>query len=76
MAKQKDSAKGNPAHKRIGNAHRKAYRATCWARQERRKDQREAAQLRANQHNMEVKARGELTAWEISQHNRHIKRFL
>lgn len=59
MAKT-DSAKGNPAHKRIGNAHRKAYRQALWAKQQRRKELRRRAQAEAAARN---KANG-FTVWE------------
>lgn len=43
MAKN-ESAKGNPATKRIGNLQHKACRAKCWARGEARKKARREAQ--------------------------------
>jgi len=73
MAKN-DSAKGNPAHKRIGNVHRKAYRKTLWARQERVKDARRTAQAEREAVNNERRQHGDKTAWEISKHNRLVKR--
>lgn len=69
MAKN-DSAKGNPASKRMSNAHRKAYRALLWTRQERRKDNREVAQLKACERN---EARG-FTEWDLAKRARHSRR--
>lgn len=66
MAVKKDSAKGNPAHKRIGNAHRKAYRASLWAKQQKRKAARREAQAERERINRE---RG-YTAWEAKKRAR------
>lgn len=38
--------KGNPAHHRMSNTNRKARRARCWARGEKRKEVRREAQAR------------------------------
>lgn len=65
MAKN-DSAKGNPAHKRISNSHRKAYRQALWAKQQRRKELRRRAQAEAAARN---KANG-FTLWEMARRNR------
>jgi hypothetical protein len=62
--------KGNPAAKRMSNAHRKAYRAILWAQQERKKDEREVAQLISSQRNEE---RG-YTEWDVAKRNRYEKR--
>ena len=72
--KKNNGGKGNPASKRIGNAHRKAYRASLWVAQERRKDDREVEALKANARNEERRKRGDKTPWEISKNNRSIKR--
>jgi hypothetical protein len=69
MAKN-EGAKGNPAHKRIGNAQRKAYRQTVWARQEKRKDIRRKAQAAAHARNV---ANG-ISPWDISKQRRAEKR--
>jgi hypothetical protein len=61
--------KGNPASKRMSNAHRKEYRKICWIRGERRKGERKMAQLMAAQRNEE---RG-YTEWDIARHNRFQK---
>lgn len=38
------SAKGNPATRRMGNAHRKAHRAAMWAKEQKRKTERNEAE--------------------------------
>lgn len=61
MAKN-ESAKGNPATKRIGNTVHKACRARSWSRGEQRKAARREAQLTCERAN---RAAGR-TPWEIA----------
>jgi uncharacterized membrane protein len=44
MASSPNGLKGNPASKRMSNAHRKAYRAALWAKQKKRAAARQAKQ--------------------------------
>jgi hypothetical protein len=62
--------KGNPASHRMSNPRNKAYRALCWARQEKRKDARRKAQAEREARN---KKRG-WTAWEMAKGERHARR--
>lgn len=43
MASANQSKKGNPAHTRMANKHRKEYRASIWAKQKERKRQNDSA---------------------------------
>lgn len=53
MASSTSGLKGNPASKRIGNVNHKATRARSWARNEKRKEARRAAQDAAHTRNVE-----------------------
>lgn len=66
--------KGNPAHHRMGNARRKARRAECWVRGERRKEARRNAQNARAEANVLRRNNGEPTPWEISKAARSIAR--
>lgn len=64
MAGNANASKGNPASHRMGNAHLKAYRASCRVIQERRKKKRQEANEAAHKHNLELRRQGKLTPWE------------
>lgn len=73
-ATQGAKLKGNPAHKRIGNARHIACRAACWARGKKRKDERVKANHAAHTANRRLHANGELTAWELAKAQRRLRR--
>lgn len=58
--------KGNPAHHRMSNAQKKALRAACWARGQRRKAARINAQNERHENNMRTIAEGGKTPWMIA----------
>jgi hypothetical protein len=68
------SAKGNPASKRMGNAALKGRRAMCWARGKRRKAARVEAQEKRAAENRLRRDRGELTPWEVARAERAERR--
>lgn len=58
------SAKGNPATHRMGNPRRKARRAECWARGQKRKLARKKEADEAQKFNAGVVAGGGMTPWQ------------
>lgn len=66
--------KGNPAHHRMSNPRTKAYRASCWVRQKAKKAERRVAQTQRHNENVIRWTYGDKTPWEISKHNRRVKR--
>lgn len=66
MAEGNRSNKGNPASKRMTNANLKARRARCWARGQKRKAERVAAQQQREAANRGRRAQGLPTPWEIA----------
>lgn len=73
MANQ-NSAKGNPASKRMSNPAKKALRQACWARGEKRKKLRVAKQEKQAAHNRALRADGEPTPWETAKAVRAARR--
>jgi hypothetical protein len=59
-----NSAKGNPASKRMTNAQRKTRRERSWRNGEERKAERRKRQDEAAARNRQLRAAGELTPWE------------
>lgn len=64
MAKAGQTAKGNPAHKRMSNEKLKLRRAHSWARGQARKRALIAAQKAREAANKARRQNGELTPWE------------
>lgn len=60
------SAKGNPATKRMGNPKRKERRARSWAAGQKRKEARRAAEAAAAARNADLRSEGQLTPWEAA----------
>lgn len=71
---QASSSKGNPAHKRMGNANLKARRAASWARGQRRKAERVIEQKRRAEDNEQRRLDGHLTPWERAKKKRRERR--
>ena len=63
MAKT-EKASGNPAHARMGNAHKKDYRTQCYRRGEKRKEQRVTLQEQQHRANGILLHDGKLTPWQ------------
>jgi hypothetical protein len=63
MAKT-EKASGNPAHTRMGNAHKKDYRTVCYRRQEKQKQERVLVQEQQHRANGILRHDGQLTPWE------------
>lgn len=74
MAGQATGSKGNPAHKRMGNAALKARRAASWTRGQRRKAARVKAQTEREVLNQARRADGEPTPWELAKAKRQARR--
>lgn len=74
MATGQNNSKGNGASKRMANPKRKASRERCWARGQKRKEQRIAAAAERAQLNAELRAAGDLTPWELARLKRTEKR--
>ena len=66
--------KGNPAHKRIVNAKRKASRERSWTRGQARKNARRLAQSAREKANNERRANGIPTPWEAAKADRYERR--
>lgn len=73
MAKN-DSAKGNPAHHRIGNVNRKNRRAASWRRGQEKKKARRLAQEAREKENQKIRAEGGLTPWQLAEAKRKARR--
>lgn len=67
-------AKGNPAHKRMGNEKLKSKRARSWKAGQERKEARRKAQDARERTNRERKATGSMTPWELAQALRRARR--
>lgn len=60
--------------KRTSRPRHKAYRALCWARQERRKDDREVEGIKAFERNEKLRAQGLPTPWQVAKAKRYARR--
>lgn len=69
-----NSAKGNPATHRMSNPKRKARREACWARGQKRKQERQKATEAAAKRNAELHYTETLTPWELAKLKRYAKR--
>lgn len=65
-----NSAKGNPASTRMSNSRRKARRAECWARSEKRKKALRETQEAAHKRNLATIAAGGKTPWQLAKARR------
>jgi hypothetical protein len=61
-----DSAKGNPASKRMTNPVRKTRRERCWRNGQKRKAERVKAQQEREAANRTRREAGDLTPWELA----------
>jgi hypothetical protein len=59
-----EKASGNPAHTRMGNAHKKEHRAQCRRRGERRRQERAALQEQRHRANQALLRDGKFTPWQ------------
>ena len=66
--------KGNPAAHRMGNATRKARRASSYLRGENRKVERQEAARTAQRRNAALRAQGLPTPWEVAKAERALRR--
>lgn len=68
------SAKGNPAHKRMANAKLKARRAASWARGQVRKATLRQTAVMSHRRNLALIEAGELTPWQAAKAKRLSRR--
>lgn len=73
-AKPQQKIKGNPAHKRMGNAHLKIRRERSWARGEKKKEKNRAENNARRVANDALRAQGLPTPWALSKAKRAEKR--
>lgn len=74
MPQQQQKVKGNPAHHRMSNTHLKAYRESCWAKQEKRKEERRQEGKARHLKNLQLRALGEPTPWQQAKTERYARR--
>lgn len=69
---KQQSTKGNPAHVRMANAHRKAHRAEMWAKQQARKEKRREHDLESARSNRIATANGVPSRWRVAKECRYL----
>lgn len=72
MPNKQQSAKGNPAHVRMANAHRKAHRAEMWAKQQKRKGERRERNLESARANRIGVSNDLPSRWRIAKESRFL----
>lgn len=74
MATKQQKIKGNPASKRMSNAHLAIRRERSWARGQKKKERNRADNKARQVANDNLRAQGQLTPWEKAVFERYAKR--
>jgi hypothetical protein len=71
---QQSNAKGNPAHTRMANTHKKANRARSWERAQKKKERNRQENEAAARRNKKIRDEGGLTPHELKKVQRQRRR--